>query len=60
MAPADKLYELIKDMPPNQISEVLSFAEFIKHKSAQKREPADHGSSRTRTQTSYPLRWTCS
>ena len=38
MPPAEKIYELVKDMPPNQISEMLNFAEFLKRKSEHKKE----------------------
>lgn len=34
MTSAEKVYELVKGMPPHQVSQVLDFAEFIKQKAS--------------------------
>lgn len=46
MTSAERVYELVKDMPPNQISEILNFAEFIKQKSTSKNSEASTTNSK--------------
>ena len=45
MISAEKIYELIKDMPPHQIGEVFDFAESLKQRSSKKNSELSISSS---------------
>jgi len=50
MTIAEQIYEIVKTLPKDQASEILTFAEFIRAKHLSANKPIDRGNS--------PISWT--